>query len=60
MRLVNQYLRRNLGYKQKIQAIRRNQVYFQRFEWYNSHCQGLDAEWKVYILFQNYYQMQPN
>ena len=25
---VNQYLRHNLGYKQKIQAIRRNQVYF--------------------------------
>ena len=24
---VNQYLRHNLGYKQKIQAIRRNQVY---------------------------------
>ena len=28
MILVNQYLRHNLGYKQKIQAIRRNQVYF--------------------------------
>ena len=26
--VVNQYLRHNLGYKQKIQAIRRNQVYF--------------------------------
>ena len=25
---VNQYLRHNLGYKQKIQVIRRNQVYF--------------------------------
>ena len=25
---VNQYLRHNLGYKQKMQAIRRNQVYF--------------------------------
>ena len=25
---VNQYLRHNLGFKQKIQAIRRNQVYF--------------------------------
>ena len=26
--MVNQYLRHNLGYKQKIQVIRRNQVYF--------------------------------
>ena len=26
--MVNQYLRHNLGYKQKIQAIRRDQVYF--------------------------------
>ena len=25
---VNQHLRHNLGYKQKIQVIRRNQVYF--------------------------------
>ena len=22
------------------------------FPWYNSLCQGLDVEWKVYILFQ--------
>ena len=27
---------------------------YQRFDWYNSHCQGLDVEWKVYILFQSY------
>ena len=26
--MVNQYLRHNLGYKQKIQVIRHNQVYF--------------------------------
>ena len=26
----------------------------------SSHCQGLDVEWKVYILVQNYYQMEPN
>ena len=28
---VNQYLLHNLGYKQKIQVIRRNQVYFTLF-----------------------------
>ena len=28
---VNQYLRHNLDYKQKVQAIRRNQVYFSSF-----------------------------
>ena len=29
-------------------------------KWYSSHCQGLDVEWKVYILFQNHYQIEPN
>ena len=46
-------------YKQKIQVLQCNQVYF-GFDWCNSHCQGLDVEWKVYILFQNYYQMEHN
>ena len=53
--------KREVDFKQKIiQIIRRNQVYFSSSNWYNSHCQWLDVEWKVYILFQNCYQLEPN
>ena len=43
----------NLGYeKYKLFDVTSLFQFFQRFDWYNSHCQGLDVEWKVYFLFQ--------
>ena len=57
------YMRKDLGYKQKIQVFDVTKFIlvlptFRLIQ--SSHCQGLDVEWKVYILFQNYYQVEPN
>ena len=60
---VNQCLRHNLGYKQKIiQFIRRNQVYFSSSN-VSTDTTVIVKDYmlsEVYILFQNYYQMEPN
>ena len=32
-----------------IQVLFKRSSFFQRFDWYNSHSQGEDVEWKIYI-----------
>ena len=50
--LVNQYLHHNLGYKKyKLFEVTKFILVLPTFDWYNSHYQKLDVEWKVYILF---------
>ena len=51
-----------LAYKQKVQVLRCNQVYFyySNISTNTTHCQALDVELKFYTLFQSYYQMEPN
>ena len=32
-----------------IQVLVKSSSIFQHFDWYNSHSQGQDVEWKIYI-----------